>query len=178
MTQSRQADGDGRILAPDYLDYVRDVAASKWTRAFVGDGAAEVREGLSIKNTIPNASAVVFRRQALLDALRTYEAEIGGYRVAGDWCVYVNALRHGALAFTPSALNNHRRHDASVTISRFGLAELAEIARMQAYVAREFAPADEIAPRARAYLEALVEQFGLRGRFSAAEIAAAMDGRG
>lgn len=178
MTQSRQADGNGRILAPDYLDYVRDVAASKWTRAFVGDGAAEVREGLSIKNTIPNASAVVFRRKALLDALRTYEAEIGAYRVAGDWCVYVNALRHGALAFTPSALNNHRRHDASVTISRFGLAELAEIARMQAYVAREFAPADEIAPRARAYLEALVEQFGLRGRFSAAEIAAAMDGRG
>jgi glycosyltransferase involved in cell wall biosynthesis len=178
MTQSRQVSSDGHLLAPDYLDYVHDVAAHKWKRAFVGDGPTEVRDGLSIKNTIPNASAVVFRRAALLDALRSHETEISGYRVAGDWCVYVNALRHGALAFTPTALNNHRRHDASVTISRFGLAELAEIARMQAYVAREFAPADEIAPRARAYLEALVEQFGLRGRFSAAEIAAAMDGRG
>ncbi|MBX3428474.1 MAG: glycoside hydrolase family 99-like domain-containing protein [Hyphomonadaceae bacterium] len=176
MTQSRQADAQGRIIADDYLDYVRDVSATKWTRAFIGEGLAEVRAGLSIKNTIPNASAVLFRREALLRTLAEHAVEINSYRVTGDWCVYVNMLRHGALAFTPAALNYHRRHDASVTISRFGLAELAELARMQSYIAREFAPGQETSKRARAYLLELVEQFGLAQRFTATQIEDAMEG--
>jgi O-antigen biosynthesis protein len=176
MTQSHQAGGDGRILAGDYLDYVRDVSAQKWTRAFVGDGEAEVREGLSVKNTIPNVSAALLRRSALLETLREHAAEIGSYRVAGDWCVYVNLLRKGALAFSPAALNCHRRHDDSVTISRFGLPELAEIARMQAYVAREFAPGPEQAHKARAYLDQLVAQFELERRYSRAQIEGALRG--
>lgn len=176
MTQSRQADEDGRILAGHYLDYVKDVDPEKWTRGFVGEGPKEVREGLSIKNTIPNASAVVFRRAPLLETLSRYAREIGSYRVAGDWCVYVNMLRNGALAFSSEALNTHRRHDASVTISRFGLPELAEIARMQTYVAREFSLGPEHAPRARAYLERLSTQFRLSERYSAPQIEGAMRG--
>jgi hypothetical protein len=176
MTQSRQAAGDGRIIAGDYLDYVRDVSTEKWRRAFVGEGAREVREGLAIKNTIPNVSAVTFRRAPLLKTLQQHADEIGAYRVAGDWCVYVNLLREGALAFSPAALNTHRRHDESVTISRFGLLELAEIARMQAYVAREFHPGADTARHARAYLEALVRQFGLSARHTPAQIEAAMRG--
>jgi hypothetical protein len=176
MTQSRQVDAGGNMLAPDYLDYVRDVSAEKWTKPFVGDGPAEARAGLSVKNTIPNASAVVFRRNALLRALTEHANEINSYRVTGDWCVYANLLRHGALAFTPAALNNHRRHDASVTISRFGTAELAEIARMQTYVARVFDIGPDMAARARIYLEQLVEQFGLSERFSGEEIDAGMRG--
>jgi glycosyltransferase involved in cell wall biosynthesis len=176
MTQSHQVSADGAVLARDYLDYVSDVSPSKWRRAFVGDGLTEIREGLSVKNTIPNASAVLFRREALAATLRDYERDIGAYRVAGDWCVYVNLLRKGALAYTPAALNFHRRHGHSVTISRFGLQELAELARMQAYVAREFSPDPVYAVRARAYLETLVAQFELKHRFSAAEIEGAMRG--
>ncbi len=176
MTQSQQASGYGRLLAVDYLDYVRDVSADKWKRPFIADGGAEIREGLSIKNTIPNVSAVLFRRLPLLDVLQTYAREIGSYRVAGDWCVYVNVLRRGSIAFSPAALNYHRRHDVSVTIAKFDLAELAEIARMQAYVAREFAPSAEYAARAHAYLESLVRQFELDRRWSAAQIEGAMRG--
>lgn len=176
MTQSQQADRDGQIGAADYLEYVHDVSPGKWTRAFVSDGLKEVREGLSIKNTIPNVSAVLFRRAALLEVLQTYTRDIASYRVAGDWCVYVNLLRSGALAFSPAALNYHRRHDASVTISKFDLTELAEIARMQAYVLREFAPDPEYGPRARAYLEMLVHQFGLEKRWARVRIEGAMRG--
>ena len=111
-----------------------------------------------------------------MEALSRYAREIGSYRVAGDWCVYVNMLRNGALAFSPEALNTHRRHDASVTISRFGLPELAEIARMQAYVAREFPLGPEHAQRARAYLERLCAQFGLKERYAPAQIEGAMRG--
>ena len=176
MTQSQQANGDGAITARDYLDYLTDVSPTKWLSPFVGEGSAEVRAGLAIKNTIPNVSAVLFKRSVLVDVLRQHERDIGSYRVAGDWCVYVNMLRHGALAFTPEALNIHRRHSQGVTIAKFGLQDLAEIARMQAYVAREFEPGPEAARRARAYLEQLVQQFGLDKRCPPAQIEGAMRG--
>jgi glycosyltransferase involved in cell wall biosynthesis len=176
MTESRQVDGDGQLLAPNYLDYVRDVSPDKWTKPFIGGGPEEIRASLAIKNTIPNASAVLFRRQALRDALTHAARELANYRVAGDWCVYVNMLRHGALAFSPSALNHHRRHAASTTLQRFTPAELAELARMQAYVAREFGVSDADQARARAYLEQLVAQFELKKRYSAAQIAGALRG--
>jgi len=176
MTQSQQANGDGAITARDYLDYLTDISPTKWLSSFVGDGSAEVRAGLAVKNTIPNVSAVLFKRSVLVDVLRQHERDISSYRVAGDWCVYVNMLRHGSLAFAPEALNIHRRHSQGVTIAKFGLQDLAEIARMQAYVAREFEPGPEAARRARAYLEQLVQQFGLDKRCPPAQIEGAMRG--
>ena len=176
FTQSQQVDADGRVTSPHYLDYVRDVSPDKWTRAFVASGDEEVREGLSIKNTIPNASGVLFRRRTLVEVLDRHGADINSYRVAGDWCVYVNMLRHGALAFAPEALNYHRRHDASVTISRFGLKELAELARMQAYVAKEFGVSAECTRQARAYLETLVAQFDLPRQWTPEQIEDALRG--
>ncbi|MFQ5564721.1 MAG: glycosyltransferase, partial [Parvularculaceae bacterium] len=178
FTQSNQAAEDGRVLANDYQDYVRDVSPDKWTRDFVNDGPAEIREGLSVKNTIPNVSAALFRRAPLLDVLKTHAREIASYRVAGDWCVYANLLRAGALAYSAAPLNFHRRHEESVTIARFDLAELAEIARMQAFVAREFAPPGKYSRMARAYLENLVAHFALEQKYSRREIEAAMAGSG
>lgn len=176
FTQSNQIAEDGRVMARDYHDYVRDVSSIKWANAFVNDGLTEVREGLSVKNTIPNVSAVLFRRTPLFETLKAYESEIGTYRVAGDWCVYVNLLRKGAVAYSPESLNYHRRHEESVTISRFGLSELAEIAKMQAYVAENFSTPPEYAAKARAYLESLVRHFELERRYDAAKIDAAMAG--
>jgi dTDP-4-dehydrorhamnose reductase len=43
--------------------------ADRWTQAYVCDGAEEIRRGLSVKNTIPNVSAVVFRREPLRKVL-------------------------------------------------------------------------------------------------------------
>jgi hypothetical protein len=108
--------------------------------------------------------------------LSRYAEDIASYRVAGDWCVYANLMREGAIAFDSAPLNYHRRHDASVTISRFGVKELSEIARMQAYVARRFQPDEERRSRARAYLDSLVKNFSLESRFSRAAIDAALRG--
>ncbi|MFT3729160.1 MAG: glycoside hydrolase family 99-like domain-containing protein [Terricaulis sp.] len=175
-TQSKQADVAGNVIAADYLDYVRDVSPDKWTRAFYGDGEDEVRGAFSVKNTLPNVSAVLFRRAALVETLTRHYREITSYRVAGDWCVYVNLLRHGGMAFAPAALNYHRRHDSSVTIAKFGLKELAEIARMQAFVAKEFGVDDTRARQARAYLDVLVAQFGLAEKCPPAQLEGALRG--
>lgn len=176
FTQSHQADGAGAVTAPNYLDYVRDVSPDRWRSPYIAAGEDEARFAFSIKNTAPNVSACLFRRAALAHVLSRYAEDIASYRVAGDWCVYANLMREGAIAFDSAPLNYHRRHDASVTISRFGVKELSEIARMQAYVARSFQPDEERRSRARAYLDSLVKNFSLESRFSRAAIDAALRG--
>ncbi|MBY0569557.1 MAG: glycoside hydrolase family 99-like domain-containing protein [Hyphomonadaceae bacterium] len=174
-TQSKQLDAAGSVIAPDYLGYVRDISRERWTKNYITSGPREIAEGLSVKNTIPNVSAVLFRRHALMKTLQQHFGEVSSYRVAGDWCVYANALRYGGAAFFADALNYHRRHASSVTISRFGLDELAEIARMQSYISSEFGLDRETRAAAKAYLQKLVDEFGLSHRYAAAELEAVLN---
>ena len=169
-TQSKQINGAGKIICPHYLDYVKDVSAVKWLNSYANEGVQEIVEGLSVKNTIPNVSAVVFRREPLQDVLGQFMNEIRSYRVAGDWFVYVNVLKKGGLYYDARPFNHHRRHKNSVTIRRFELAELNEIARMQNYIANQFDLPAEFQRKARDYLDTLVEQFSLRNRYSEIEI--------
>ena len=79
-------------------------------------GSEEVEAGLAVKNTLPNVSAVLFRREALLRVMQEHIEEITQYRIAGDWLVYLLLLRDGGLSFNAESLNQHRRHGNSVTI--------------------------------------------------------------
>jgi hypothetical protein len=116
-SQSGQVDDSGQFLADDYLAYTDEVCADKWRNNYVEPGLEELSGALAVKNTIPNVSAVVFRRQVLLDTLRRQAATLDQLKVAGDWLVYSDILRTGSCAFTAQSLNCHRRHADSVTIS-------------------------------------------------------------
>src|SRR6202030_3247985 len=65
----------------------------------------------SQKNTIPNASAVVFRRPMHLD----FADELVKLRFAGDWFFYAMLIRTGKIAYLPEVLNFYRRHEDTVT---------------------------------------------------------------
>nr|WP_321361155.1 glycoside hydrolase family 99-like domain-containing protein [uncultured Hyphomonas sp.] len=157
-TQSNQVSGEGEILAASYLDYVADVDPARWRKPFVTEGLSELANGLSVKNTLPNVSGVLFRRDALKGVLSAHMDEIRSYRVAGDWCVYARMAGEGKFAFDPRPMNYHRRHSESVTISKFGLAEWEEIQRMQEYVAGLCDVSDDMAGRAAAYLDHLAKR--------------------
>ena len=160
-TQSQQMGPAGEVLAPDYLDYTRDLCAERWTRAFVADGADEVAAGLGVKNTLPNVSAVVFRREALAAVLDAHLEEAATYRVAGDWVVYLRLLTRGRLAFSPRVLNRHRRHAESVTLGGDPVAHLREVIRVQQLALSLF---DVPAPgqvAARDYAQSLYRYFAL-----------------
>lgn len=160
--QSKQMAQDGSILSDNYLDYVHDVSPRQWLHDFIRGGSDEIAEGLSVKNTIPNVSAVVFRRRDLVATMREHMRDLTRFRVAGDWCTYVYLLRRGSCAFRSKSLNKHRRHDESVTINRFGWTEWDEIKDMQALAASlvPVPPAQRAA--AATYLDTLVHQFNLR----------------
>jgi glycosyltransferase involved in cell wall biosynthesis/GT2 family glycosyltransferase len=156
--QSHQVSGEGEILSASYLDYVIDVDPARWRRPFVTAGSDELANGLSVKNTLPNVSGVLFRRDALQRVLSKHMDEIRAYRVAGDWCVYARMAGEGKFAYDPRPLNYHRRHAESVTISRFTKAEWDEIRRMQAFVAELADVSEDMRLRAARYLDLLAER--------------------
>jgi len=161
--QSKQMTSEGVVSRDDYLSYVSDVCPDQWKADYKRGGEDEIARGLSIKNTIPNVSAAVFRRKELLSAMRENLYDILSYRVAGDWCTYVHLLRRGSCAFHAQAMNFHRRHDASVTLKRFGQAELGEIERMQEMIAARYP--GRVGPSAgQKYLQSLRAQFQLDER--------------
>jgi glycosyltransferase involved in cell wall biosynthesis len=160
--QSRQMAVDGTIQADHYLDYVSDVDPNKWSSSYSVSGYDEITSALYLKNTVPNVSAVLFKRDALLRALATHGEEIASFRNAGDWITYIRVLENGGrIAFCPSPLNAHRRHHASVTLSSFEISQLREIVHVQRDTIRRFALGQDAAARADAYAQTLYEQFGL-----------------
>jgi O-antigen biosynthesis protein len=161
-SQSRQIDSDGNVLDENYLDWVADVDPHLWRADYCRPGAAEIAEALSIKNTIPNVSAVVFRRSALRGVLETHLEEIAAYRNAGDWICYVHVLKEGHVAFTATSLNNHRRHATSVTNSASDRQLVCEIAAAQNFAARAV-PVNSIRRSvALRHRYAVAKQFGLQ----------------
>jgi O-antigen biosynthesis protein len=158
--QSKQIDESGALLAPDYLDYTKDISDA-WRTSYLRDGAEEVREALTVKNTIPNVSAVLFRREALIKALDAIGDALFSYKVAGDWLVYVQALRYGSIYYQAAALNSHRRHTASVTSSTNTQRHVQEVADVQEVALAVTGHSESAVRKSRSYLEWLHEQFGI-----------------
>lgn len=159
--QSAQIDESGRELAGDYLDYVAEFDPERWRHAFKANLADELANGFAVKNTIPNVSAVVFKRDALALALAEHIEQIRNFRIAGDWLAYLKVLEHGQLAFNPNVLNLHRRHGGSVTLGGDSLPHLREVMQVHQHV-RQHYPLTELSKiNARLYADRLYEYFGL-----------------
>jgi len=163
-TQSRQIGAAGEVLCEGYLDYVADLSPERWRRPYVAAGREEVAAGLAVKNTIPNVSAVVFRREPLLAVLRAQLEQLRALRVAGDWLTYLTLLETGSIAFSPRALNDHRRHQGGVTLSGLDLGQLREIVAMQRRARARHRLDETVATRADAYAQSLYRDFGLASR--------------
>lgn len=120
--QSQAVDAEGRALN-SYVEHTNDLDRERWRADFIADGRAEVSRFLSRKNTLPNASAVVFRRELYLRAGAADET----LRFCGDWLLWAKLVALGQVAFVAEHLNFFRSHAGSVThtSTRNGL-EVAE----------------------------------------------------
>jgi glycosyltransferase involved in cell wall biosynthesis len=83
---------------------------SRWRSDFLNSGRDECGNYLYWTNTIPNASAVLLRRNILERA--------GGppldMLLAGDWVTYINMLAISDVAFVSTPLNYFRHHECTV----------------------------------------------------------------
>lgn len=170
-SESRQVDARGSIMAEHYRDYVRDVDSRKWITSWSRSGVAEIADSLSIKNTIPSVSAVLFKRERLQGVLSEEMDWISRYATAGDWAAYVACLlRGGDIAFVAEPLNNHRRHEKGVTRKSFGGKITHEIQGMQSDIRDRVTVTDKDVRKAESYIAELEHQFGLNGSTSSKKL--------
>ena len=161
--QSRQVDENSRVLANDYLQYVSDIDPVLWRNDYTRPGRVEIGEALAVKNTIPNVSAAVFRRDALAEVLDAHLDEMIGLRNAADWLCYLRLMVKGSVSFVARPLNNHRRHRRSTTLSASASdrRHLEEIMQMQQFAATLATVSPERRAVARRWSVSVAEQFGV-----------------
>jgi glycosyltransferase involved in cell wall biosynthesis len=160
--QSRQVDDTGIVVDETYLEWVRDVDPQLWRGDYRRSGSTEIAEALSIKNTIPNVSAVVFRKNALARVLDVHLSEMAACRNAGDWVCYIHLLKGGYVAFSAASLNNHRRHSTGVTLVASDRRHLDEITATQNLAADVVPVSAARRAAARRHHDVIAMQFGLR----------------
>jgi O-antigen biosynthesis protein len=155
--QSKQIGSAGELLAENYLEYTDDIDSGKWLRAYVRNGIEEIVDTLAVKNTIPNASAVVFRKTepSLL------ERAFNGFQVAGDWAAYVEILTRGKIAYFPDTCNYHRRHNKGATIASYGMGLVREILAVQRMISDRFKIDRATEEKARSFLESVCKEFNV-----------------
>jgi glycosyltransferase involved in cell wall biosynthesis len=160
FSQSKPIDENGKALAQNYLHYTKDIS-DRWRTSYVNDGRKEIGECLTVKNVIPNVSGVLFRRAALEKAIADIGDELFGYKVAGDWLVYLYVLLQGKLYYNEKPLNLHRRHADSVTKTLDASKHLHEVRQLQEIAQSLSAPTGATLAKAKAYIEFLRTYLGM-----------------
>ncbi len=79
----------------------------RWNSDYTNNGNKEVSQYLKFKNTIPNASAVTFRKSSI--DLRFLE-DIN-MRYSGDWMCWMNIIGQGDIFYSGKKLNYFRHHE-------------------------------------------------------------------
>ena len=147
-SQSKQINEAGSIIANDYLYYTNDVDIHKWSTDYVNNGVDEIKQCMSIKNTIPNISAVVFKK---VNNINVICSEIDNYKVAGDWLFYINLLEIGNIYFCSKSLNYHRRHEDSIVKTVNNKIHFNEIVAIQNYISNKYDLSKEISNKVQLY---------------------------
>jgi glycosyltransferase involved in cell wall biosynthesis len=103
--QSLVVDSENKILGK--VDWADALDNKKWSRDYIEDSFVEREKYLRYRNTIPNASAVIFRKP---DDLSIVDQSIK-LKLSGDWLFYINLLKqNGKIAYSSRPLNHFRTH--------------------------------------------------------------------
>ena len=96
----------------EFQIYISDLeCAEKWKGSYKETAHNEVRSALGIKNTIPNASGVLFKRPINMPLLD--DETWLSMAVAGDWVFYLHIIRGGKIAYSNGTTNYFRRYEGS-----------------------------------------------------------------
>ncbi len=113
--QSALMNEKDEIYAENMKAHTYSISPGKWNFEGIFDARTEIETTLAIRNTIPNASATLIRKEAILEI----PEEVFSYRVVGDWFAYLHIMQNGRVAFYPESLNLYRRHRNSVVAKNY-----------------------------------------------------------
>jgi hypothetical protein len=137
--QSYLVDPSSRVLG-DALQWTDDLDPARWKTNFINNGRAEIKDYLSRKNTIPNASAVLIRASLL----RSIDRLDAGYQLCGDWLLWIKILLQSNVGYVAEKLNYWRQRSSNARTRPPGVLELNEGGQIINYLAKELGvPASE-----------------------------------
>ena len=128
--ESMRMDENNVIQNTACRDWNFPISDVKWNNSYVKTGEEEIKEALSIMNTIVNVSAVVFKNDNPKRIINILESA-KNYKMSGDWFTYYSILKTGKIAYTSKSLNYFRKHSNSTSISASRELEIKELLMIQ-----------------------------------------------
>ncbi len=110
---TKNVDANGMVLGMNIWSSGLD--KMRWLTDFKNIGANEIKEYLKYRNTIPNASAVIFKKKIINKVLIPVHMNY-----CGDWYIWIELLKQGDISYVCTPLNYFRKHqNTSRTLKNF-----------------------------------------------------------
>lgn len=109
--QSNRVNEKGEITG-NWITHTNNLDESQFLHDFIMDSNQFIEKFLIFKNVIPNASAVLFKKEAV--DLNQHFDIAPEFRFCGDWMFYFKLIVNKKIAFVADSLNNFRYHSTSV----------------------------------------------------------------
>lgn len=111
-SESMLINGVGIMVAPNFRWSRDKEKTGHYKNSYIKDGKEEITEILAIRCTIPNVSAVVFKKDK---KYLKFLDEALQFMQVGDWYFYAKVLENGKIHYSHQSLNRFRIHRKSVT---------------------------------------------------------------
>ena len=103
---------ENEVITGDYSSYYESTDVNHWKTSYIVSAEDEINFGLGVKNTIPNVSGVLFRKDSLINKISSITSD---YILSGDWFTYIQVIKNHKIAYCAEKLNFHRKHKHTVT---------------------------------------------------------------
>lgn len=146
-TESAIINEIGFMMAPNFRWSRDKEKTGHYKKSYIKDGKREIEEIMAIRCTIPNVSAVVFKKD---ERYLNYLEEALKFSQVGDWYFYVKVLEGGKIAYNENSLNRFRLHNSSKTSeSRKSRLHYDEVGGMHKWFLRDFGISNQVEERMR-----------------------------
>ena len=131
--ESMRIDENNRIISTSCRDWMLAVSSVKWNKSYINSGINEIQNALAICNTIPNVSAVVFKKSNQVEIIE----EAKKFKISGDWYIYYKLLSNGDIAYCSKSLNYFRKHSKSTSTVVSRELEIRELLTIQSEIRKK-----------------------------------------
>lgn len=111
-TESAIINEAGIMVVPSFRWSRDKEKTGHYKKSYIKDGKTEIEGIMAIRCTVPNVSAVVFKKDPKY--LKSFDEAMKFIQV-GDWYFYAKILENGKISYNRKSLNRFRLHSGSVT---------------------------------------------------------------
>lgn len=132
--ESKRINEKNKILSLSCRDWMEGISKTRWNDSYINDGEKEIKEVLCICNTIPNVSAVVFKKANQIELIEKAKE----YKISGDWYLYYRLLQNGKISYSANSYNNFRKHSKSTSTVAKKEVEIEEVLKIQKIIREDY----------------------------------------